>query len=705
MALLIGNEMKLAEYFSQPSSALPRMQQLPLAAVLILTCLLVAHAGFAFAQNKPADNQFLNLSIEELMNVKVTTVSRTPQKLTQVASAIFVITQDDIRRSGATSIPDALRMAPGVQVERVGTDKWAVSIRGFNGVYANKLQVLMDGRSVYSPIFSGVLWEQQDTLMEDIERIEVIRGPAATSWGSNAVNGAINIITKKAADTQGTLFTAGGGSFEHGFAGARYGGKINDETPFRVYAKGFTRGQTQALTGEHMNDQWHSARGGFRIDHQRGIDQFTLQGDVFSNFDGSTLDQNARYLSASPDSQMRGHNEGGNIRFRWDRTFSEQSSFMLQAYYDRHRSQLLPIGKFDAESFDVDMQYRFPLSDRHQLTWGANYRLYHNKVFDSPLLTFFPRAQTNHLIGTFIRDDITLIPERLMFTIGSRFEHNDFTGMEIQPNARLMWTPNPENSVWMSVSRAVRTPSRAENDSRIDITPFIPTVPGSVLSSLPFPISSTLFGSSHYNSEKLIAYEMGYRHQFSPQASIDIAGFANDYSQLRDVSFGAFSLSSGLPLRLLQPVFINNQGSALTYGVETSIDLKPLENWRFQASYSFLNIDFSSNNLLKDTNPTTGGSEKTNPQHQLSVRSNYDFSEKLQLNLWLRYTSEIAFYQIPSYVTMDAKLAYKPIKNTEFFIVGQNLFSQHHRELTSDFIPLAPAVIPRGVFAGVQWRF
>ncbi|WP_292916114.1 TonB-dependent receptor plug domain-containing protein [Nitrosomonas sp.] len=683
-----------------PGIRLPALRMAFIGAWLIIIC-----SSSAVAQNKPLDNQFLNLSIEELMNVKVTTVSRAPEKLTQVASAIFVITQDDIRRSGATNIPDALRMAPGVQVERVGTDKWAVSIRGFNGVYANKLQVLMDGRSVYSPIFSGVLWEQQDTLMEDIERIEVIRGPAATSWGANAVNGVINIITKKAADTQGTLFTAGGGSFERGFMGARYGGKINDETPFRVYAKGFTRDQTQAVAGEHANDQWHSARGGFRVDHQRGIDQFALQGDVFFNFDGSTLDYDARYLSTSPNSQMRGHNEGGNIRFRWDRTFSERSSFMLQTYYDRNLSQLLPIGKFDAESFDIDLQYRFPLFDRHQLTWGANYRLYHNKVFDTPLLTFSPRDRTNHLIGTFIRDDITLIPDRLLFTIGSRFEHNDFTGMEIQPNARLMWTPNHENSVWLAVSRAVRTPSRAENDSRIDITSFIPTASESILSQLPFPISTTLFGNSHYNSEKLIAYELGYRHQFSPQASIDITGFANDYSQLRDVSFGVFSLSTGLPLRLLQPVFVNNQGSALTYGVETSIDLKPRENWRVQTSYSFLNIDFSSDNPLTNSNPTTGGSKKANPQHQLSVRSNYDFSDKLQLNLWLRYTSEIAFYRIPSYVTMDAKLAYRPVKNTELFIVGQNLFRQHHQELTSDFIPLVPASIPRGVFAGVQWRF
>ena len=668
-----------------------------------IIAILVSIGNFSIAGSKTVDNQFMSLSIEELMNVKVTTVSRNPQKLNQVAAAVFVITQDDIRRSGATSIPDALRMAPGVQVERVGTDKWAVSIRGFNGVYDNKLQVLMDGRSVYSPIFSGVLWEQIDTLMEDIERIEVIRGPAAVSWGSNAVNGVINIITKKAADTQGTLLTAGGGSFEQGFVGARYGGKINEETPFRVYAKGFSRDHTQSLSGGNANDQWHSARGGFRVDHNRGIDQFTLQGDFFSNFNGSTLDKNGLSLAPTLTSAIRGHNEGGNIRFRWDRTFSESSSFMLQAYYDRNLTFLQPLGKTASESFDVDMQYRFLLSERHHITWGGNYRLYHNKVFDSNLVTFSPRERTNHLIGTFIRDDITLIPDRLLFSLGSRFEHNDFTGMEIQPNARLMWTPNPENSVWMAVSRAVRTPSLGEIDGKLNLTPQFQAFPG--FPNLPFPIVASLQGGNHFQSEKLIAYEMGYRHQFSTQASIDITGFINDYSQMRDTSFGALSLSTGLPRQFLFPIIANNQGSALTYGAETSVDWKPRDNWRLQGSYSFLNIDFSSNSPIGKTDTSTGAANKANPQHQLSVRSNYDFSDRLQLNLWLRYTSAISLYNIPSYVTMDAKLAYRPTKNTELFVVGQNLFSQDHREYASEFLPIVPVFIPRGVYAGAQWRF
>lgn len=656
----------------------------------------------SLASNNSNDNQFLSLSIEELMNVKVTTASRHPQKLNQVAAAVFVITQEDIRRSGATSIPDALRMAPGVQVDRIGTDKWAISIRGFNGVFSNKLQVLMDGRSVYTPLFSGVMWEQQDTLMEDIDRIEVIRGPAASVWGANAVNGVINIITKKAADTQGSLVTAGGGSFEHGFMAGRYGGKINEETPFRVYAKGFSRDHTQSVAGPNANDEWHSARGGFRIDHSRGIDQFTLQGDAFYNAIGTSVSPPASNLpSVITPGNYRGGQEGGNFRFRWDRTLSERSSIMFQTYYDRVRHKMLPSANFDAESFDVDFQHRFPLFDQHDITWGLNYRLYHNTLFATDFVAFNPSEQTNHVFSGFIRDEITLIPDHLRFSIGTRLDRNDFTGLEIQPNARLTWTPHHDHTVWAAISRAARTPSRAENDMRINTTYFNQFLGVSSR----FPILPVLTGDHNFLSEKLLAYELGYRYQFSHQASVDIAGFINDYSQLRDFNLNAFTFSPGPPNHLILPLTVNNNASALTYGFEVSADWKPVDRWRLQANYSYLNLDVSANQLLKSRDPSVAGANKANPQHQLSVRSHYDLSDKLEVNLWLRYTSDISIYRIPGFVTMDAKILYKPAKNIELFVVGQNLFSQQHKEFQSDFFPAAQAFVPRGVYGGIQVRF
>ncbi len=665
--------------------------------IFVMLCCFI---NSSVAENKSVDNQFLSLSIEELMNVKVvnvTSVSRRSQKLTEVASAIFVITQEDIRRSGVTSIPEALRMAPGVQVGRIGTDTWAISIRGFNGFSSSKVQVLVDGRSDYSPLIAGALWVQQDTLIEDIDRIEVIRGPAATVWGTNAMNGIINIITKKASDTQGTLLTAGGGSFEHGFFGARYGGKINEQTPFRVYAKVFTRDNTKSISGFNQNDQWHSSRGGIRLDHTSGIDELTLHGEVFYNSVGHTLSTSTLDI---PDTatKNRGHHDGGYMRFRWDRTFSEQSSLLLQASYDRNDFKIRPYYRNESQSVDIDFQHRFPLSERHDIIWGAHYRLNSNKIFNTDIVTFSPQQRSDHFYSLFVRDEITLIPSQLLLSLGSRLDHNNFTGFEVQPNARLMWTPNTENSVWMAVARAVRTPSRLERDAHI-------TSKSGSVSFGDIPVQAFFQGLNSMNSEKLIAYELGYRHQFSDRASIDIAGFVNDYSQLRDFSFGALALSSGLPQQFILPILPNNKASALTYGFEVSADWKPLDRWRLQGNYNYLEMHISSNEQFKNLDPATGDAAKISPQHQFSLRSNYDISEKLQLNLWLRYTSKVALYNIPDYVTMDAKVAYKPIKNVELFLVGQNLFSKNHREFDSEIIPTAPGLIPRGIYVGARWQF
>ncbi len=674
-------------------------------AAMLIVCVsnITSAAGIYGNAESASKNTLIDLSLEELMNIEVTTVSRRSQKVSEVAAAVFVITQDDIRRSGATSIPESLRMAPGVEVARIGTDKWSVSVRGFNGRFANKLQVLLDGRSVYNPLFAGVQWEQLDTLMEDIDRIEVIRGPSAAVWGANAVNGVINIITKEASETQGLFLTAGGGSFEQGFFGARYGGKINESTPYRFYAKGFTRDHMKSISGGSANDAWHNARGGFRLDHTREIDQFTLQGDLFYSSFGDRLDKSQLSAPIIQAETSRGHTEGGNIRLRWDRTYSERSSIMLQTYYDRIDYRLLTGLNYSTESFDIDLQHRLPLLDHHDLTWGVNYRLYHNKVFDSELISFRPRQQTNHLASMYVRDEITLIPEHLRFTLGMRLDHNDFTGLEIQPNARLLWTPNAHNSVWASVSRAVRTPSRSENDGRLNVR-TLSTIPGTS-TSLPLPILAQAVGSSNFISEKLIAYELGYRHQFSPQASVDIAVFYNDYSQLRDPSAGSPIFQSGFPPHLVLPLVLTNKGSGHTYGVEASADWRPYDRWRLQGNYSYLDIHTHSDFAFNQIDSTTGSADKVSPQHQVSLRSNYDLSERIQFNLWLRYVSSVDLYNIPGYVTMDTRLAFKPTKNVELFLVGQNLLSQNHREIVSDFISSLSTNIPRGIYVGAAWRF
>lgn len=673
--------------------------------ILLLFIQLCYLANLASADDEIVDNRFLDFSIEELMEVEVvnvTSVSKRTQKLTEVASAIYVITQEDIRRSGALSIPEALRMAPGVQVARISSDKWGVSIRGFNGFSSSKVQVLMDGRSDYSPIITGTLWALQDTLMEDIDRIEVIRGPAATVWGTNAVNGIINIITKKASDTQGTIITAGGGSFQRGFLNARYGGEIDHRTPFRVYAKVFTRDSLDSLTGVSNKDQWHSARGGFRLDHTREKDELTLHGEFAYNSLGDTLKGTSINLPDTADLSQRGYLGGGHLRFRWNRDLSEQSSFTFQAAYDRNHYNLLPFTRYEADSFDVDFQHRFPFAERHDITWGGHYRSNYNKVRSTEKLTYDPSEQTNHFFSAFVRDEIALIPNHLMLTIGNRLDHNDFSGWEIQPNARLIWTPDKRNSVWLAISRAVRTPSRSEQDVTVNITN---RKIQEGLSFLPFPTQLIIQGTKDFGSEKLLAYELGYRHQFLNTASIDIAGFINDYSELRDFGFGALSLNPGVNPYFTFPIIPNNKASALTYGFEVTADWKPTNKWYLQGNYSYLKIDISSSALFKQDDPTTGSANKVNPQHQFSLRSNYDFSERLQLNLWLRYTSKLPHYNIPDYITLDAKLAWRPIRNTEFFLVGQNLFSQKHREFVSDTIPSTPSVVPRGVYGGVQWQF
>lgn len=660
---------------------------------------------------------FASLSLEELMNYPVTSVSKKEEKLSEAAAAIHVITQEDIRRSGVTSIPEALRLAPGMQVARLDSHTWAISARGFNDIFANKLLVLLDGRSVYTPLFSGVFWEIQDTLLEDIERIEVIRGPGATLWGANAVNGVINIITKRAKDTQGFLITGGGGTEERGFGGVRYGTKLSDNAFLRVYGKYFNRDESVLPNGDDAGDAWQMGQGGFRIDWDASENNLlTFQGDVY----GGKLEQTLTRLSPIPPftpNNVHGRSDeaGGNLLGRWTHEFAADSRMALQTYYDRTFRDSANF-KEDRDAFDVDFQHRFALGHRQDIVWGLGYRLTTDKVreTDNFDVSLDPPSRTTHLFSSFVQDEITLVKERLNLTLGSKFEHNDFTGFEYQPSGRLVWTPHKRHTFWGAISRAVRTPSRAEDDIRLNQRPVFPAnaffppnalFPGSPGSP---PAVTSIFGDRNFDSEKLMAYEFGYRVQPHKRLSVDLALFYNEYDDLRTLEPGTpffrfLPSHPGVPPPHIAFV-VGNRMSGETYGVEIAPAWQMTDWWRWRVSYTFLEMHLHTDGSSGDTT-TEQGIEGSNPHHQLTLSSSIDFPHDVTLDWAVRYVDQLPARMIDSYVVMDVRLAWRPIKNLELSIVGQNLLDDRHPESAPSFIATQPTEVQHSVYGKITWRF
>jgi iron complex outermembrane receptor protein len=661
--------------------------------------LLLFMATLSWAKENPSD--LTELPLEDLMNIEITSVSKKQQKLSDAAAAIFVITQEDIRRSGATSIPEALRMAPGVEVAHIDANKWAITVRGFNSRFANKLLILIDGRTVYSPLFSGVFWDVQDTLLEDIDRIEVIRGPGATLWGANAVNGVINIITKHAKDTQGGLVSAGTGAEEKGFGEIRYGGKFGNDTQYRFFGKYFNR-DSAADTSEHKaNDGWDMLRGGFRLDSKlSALDSITLQGDIYRGQSGETLavaSVRAPFIQTFDDDI---HTQGGNILGRWIHTFSKSSEMVFQMYYDRTERQESINGE-KRNTLDIDLQHRFALGERQEVVWGLGYRFTRDNIKNSFPVSFNPDQRTNHLFSGFVQDDIVLFKDRLRLTLGSKFEDNDFTGFEIQPNVRMLWTPGSRHSLWGAVSRAVHTPARADVDLRVNasvIPPLVPPNPG------PLPAYVTLFGNPDLKSEELVAYELGYRFQATSRLSFDIASFYNVYDHLRSAEPGTPSVeASPPPPHLLFPLMVSNQVKGKTYGVEVAADWRLLEWWRIQASYSYLQIRLNGSESL---DPTAKVDQGRSPHHQFHLRSSMDLRRDLECNLNFRFVDKLPDFNVKSYASLDARLAWRPHPNLELAIVGQNLLSNHHAEFKGEaIISSLPTEVERSVYGKITWRF
>ena len=631
--------------------------------LLTLGLICFAEPGFAQQPDSSASAAALKkLSIEQLMNLEVTSVSRRPERLAQVASAIQVITQQDIRRSGASSLPEALRLATNLQVAQVNSRDWAISARGFNSTTANKLLVLIDGRTVYTPLYSGVFWDVQDVPLGDVDRIEVISGPGATLWGANAVNGVINVITKRARETQGLVVSGGGGTELRGFGTTRYGGALGSHVNYRIYGKGWAREPSVLPGGQDATDDWHMEQAGFRLDWDAStINQVTMQGDLYN---GRISQATAGDIAVS----------GGNVVAKWSHTVSANSAVTAQLYYDRTNRNIPGTFGEDLDIYDVDLQHATRLGARHDVVWGLGYRLINDRVANSALLAFLPPHVTRQWFTGFVQDEIALIPDRLHVALGTKVEHNDYTGYEIQPSGRVSWRLSPSGTLWAAVARALRTPSR------IDRELFFPGQP-------PYFIA----GGPGFHSEEELAYELGYRHQRGALA-LSVATFYSRYHGLRSVE----QVNPPTP----SPAVIANGQYGESYGAEVTADYLITKGWRVRAGHTELRIHIWPNPGSTDT--TRGASESQTPDRQFFLFSSLDLPAHLRLDAGMRAIDDITRQQVPGYAELNAKLTWQPTPQLDLSLVGQNLLHDRHAEFGA---PATRREIERGVYGLVEWRF
>ena len=669
-----------------------------IAFLLLLTLALCGPA--AWSQEAAFD--LADLSLEELMEVEVTSVSRKVEKRSQAAAAVAVITRDDLRRTGVTSIPEALRLVPGVQVARFDAGRWAISIRGFNTVFADKQLVLVDGRSVYNPMFSGVFWEIQDLVLDDVEQIEVIRGPGASLWGANAVNGIINIITRHAADTQNTLIDAGFGNEERGFASVRHGGRLADGLYYRLFAKYFDRDAFVDASGRSGEDAWKGMRGGFRLDWKRGDDQAVcLQGDLFR----APQERGLHLASAEPpfsiSSSVEAVLSGGYLLGLWERVPSAKSDMKLQVYYSNYQADdpLQIEGGYD--ELDFDFQQRLRYHERQELVWGLDYRLTRDELLSPFSLRFDPPRRTYHLFSAFVQNEMAVLSDRLDLTLGSKFEHNTFSGFEAQPSLRLRWTPRPRQTAWASVSRAVRTPSRVDHGLR-HVAQVLPA--GTLGEDAPVTFVMAL-GCEAFVPEEALAFELGYRLRPTDPLLLDLALFYNDYDQLRSHETGLpFPDEEPPPFHLVLPLYYDNKMFGNTHGAELAVDWVARSWCRLRAAYSYLEME-----LRVDADSQYGDNaqkhEGESPGHQFLVHAAVDPAAGLTLDGTLRYVDSLPTHLVPEYVEASLRLGWSPVENLEFYWVGQNLLHGQHPEYRARDNPFTATEVERGAHVGLSGSF
>jgi iron complex outermembrane receptor protein len=627
-------------------------------------------------------SELTELSLSELADIRVTTVSKRPEERFRTAAAVYVITRDDIRRSGARTIPELLRSVPGVDVARADASQWAMGIRGFTSTLSRAQLVLIDGRSVYSPLFAGTYWDVQDVLLEDVDRIEVIRGPGGSLWGANAVNGVINIITLSAKDTQGGFASGGGGKEETVFGQGRYGGALGERGRYRVWGKYFDEDAGFRAAGDAY-DATHMYRGGFRGDWElRSSDTVMVQGAFYGGRAGrltSFAAYDRPYLRTIQDDADLG---GGHVYSRWTRRVREGAELSLQAYYDRtHRHE--PNFREDRDTVDFDGQYQATLPGRQQLGAGVGYRYSRSRTGGPPTVAFEPPRRNDNVYSAFAEDKIEVLPDRLWFTLGTKLEHNDYSGFEWQPSGRLGWSSGGRHFLWGAISRTVRTPSRVDRDLFL-----------TAATSANAPIFIRVLGNPGFETERATVYEAGYRLRLSEHLLLDLAAFRSRYPNLESIEP---STPFAEPGRQIIPLQIANGIDGKASGAELSVDVRPSAHWLLRGGYAFLDMKLQPRPGSHDT--TSSAASGATPRHTVTAWSSWTLPGDFLADARYRWVGKRPSRSVEAYSELDVRVARRFGDHLELAAVGRNLLHPHHAEFGGE------VQIERAIFGEAQWRW
>ncbi|MGD0871682.1 MAG: TonB-dependent receptor [Bryobacteraceae bacterium] len=653
------------------------------------SALLVVAAASAWSQTGLSD-----ASLEQLLQVQVTSVSKKEQKLARTAAAVFVISQEDIRRSGASTLPDVLRMAPGVNVAQINANTWAVSIRGFNSRYSDKVLVLVDGRSVYTPDWGGPYWDQLEMPLEDIDRIEVIRGPGASVWGANAVNGVINIITKSSQATQGGLGVASGGNHGGG-AGLQYGGVIPGAGTYRAYTQYSRTGDSIQANGSSGDDGWWRMHGGFRWDWDFSpADTLMMEGDLFSN-----RESQARYQFFTPSPTdvpfaQRFDAAGGSLLSRWNHTFAGGSDTTFQAYYDTYRRT--DIGQPEAlRTFDLDFQHHRRAGNRHDIVWGLGFRAFESAIPAGYQIAIHPPVQTGRLFSAFFQDEIH-VANNLWLTVGAKLEHQSHADPGLEPSLRLAWTPNPRQTLWAAASQAIRQPTRAETsvDAQVSSTPAGPG----------FVVNAFVEGNPHLMPEQLRDYEAGYRLQWTNSLSLDGAAFAGFYHHLATIEpLPPLLVQTPSQLQMLMPFLYYNRAHAFSRGGELVLNWSAAAWWRISPSYALVDVD----PRLDPNSADTSLAQLTRgvPESGFQLRSFLNLTRRVEWDQTFYWTTKVESAAVPHHARLDMRIGWRAGEHTEISLVGQNLVGPRFFECGANAYQIVGTALERSLFGKVTWHF